>query len=76
MVVNKATREVIIKISGRGFHRDLHRLCSVVAKPDRRFDGEYWHIKEGITYADLFKEWWPEYCRAVKAFEGQLELPL
>jgi len=74
--MNKKDDIAIFKLGGTGFHQDLHRLCQIVKKVNRRFDGEYWHVKYASQYADTCAAWWPEFAHWVKDFENQMELPL
>jgi hypothetical protein len=76
LTLNKETGVAIVKISGKGFHKNLHQLCTVVHKEDRKFDGVHWHIANAREYAKAFHEWWPAFSKAVEAQEAQLELPL
>lgn len=74
--LNKETDTAVFKLAGKDFHRDLHRLCQVVSKANRRFDGEYWHVKYASQYADFGLVAWPEFVHWMKDFENQLELPI
>lgn len=76
MTVNKKAGTVTLKISGKNFHKNLHMLCTVVPAEHRRYDGEFWHIVDGVKYAESFRDWWPEYAKQVDAWMSQLELPL
>jgi hypothetical protein len=73
---NKETDVAILRLGGKGFHEDLHRLAQIVLPKNRKFDGTYWHIKYASQYADQVEERWPEFANWVKDFENQMELPL
>lgn len=73
---SRSTDVAVLRISGEDFHRDLHRIASVVHKDHRRFNGTYWHIQLASLYKEDFKEWWPEFVKQIEFFENQLELPL
>ena len=74
--LNKQTDVATFKLSGRGFHRDLHRLCQVVKKEHRYFENGYWHVRYASQYADFDLVAWPEFVNWMKDFENQLELPV
>jgi hypothetical protein len=74
--MNKESDMAFVKLGGRGFHQDLHRLCSVVAREHRRFNGSEWRIMYASQYAEQFKEWWPEFYNWVHDFQNQMELQL
>jgi hypothetical protein len=73
---NKDTDVAILLLRGKGFHQDLHRLCSVVKREHRKFDGQYWHIQYASQYTQQLKDWWPEFANWMNDFERQLQLPI
>ena len=72
--MNKETGTAFFMLAGKGFHHDLHRLCTVVSKEDRKFEAPYWRVRHAREYAEKFSEQWPEFTAWVHQFENQLEL--
>ena len=72
---NKETDIATFKLAGKGFHHDLHRLCQIVTKANRQFDGTYWRVKYASQYAPECSVQWPEFSSWMSDFKNQLELP-
>ncbi len=69
--MNLEKNEALVRLGGEGFHHDLHRLCSVVPRDDREFNGTHWRIKNVWMYSDAFREWWPEFTAWCEDFDKQ-----
>ena len=80
MIVNftldKEADTALVQLGGKGFHRDLHRLCQIVSKENRHFTGKYWRIKYASQYAKECITRWPDFYHRHTDSMNQMSLPI
>ncbi len=74
--LDKDTDVAFLKLGGKGFHHDLHRLCQIVSKENRQFSKGYWRIKYTSQYAQECLTRWPDFYHRYTDSMNQMELPI